>query len=631
VKALVDQIIPPDAWPGGWEGGVAHLLEREPLAWARPLLTRAGRFADVAVMEREDPEAFAALLRVCFEGYYAARAGFTPPAWDMLGFPVTPTVEPEPIPVVDAPRDAYDVVVVGAGAGGGVAACVLAEAGLRVLLVERARRHTQAELTGDHLHGKRAALYDPVVGPGPGHPRVLDGEGVVDAVDDPWAWGLNAMTVGGGTRVWQGMAWRFCPEDFEMATRYGVPDGSTLSDWPIAYEELEPYYDRVEWEIGVSGASSGPLTDRFARSRPYPMPPLRDDAIRRAFAAAAGRLGWGSGPVPFAINSVPRDGRAACAHCSQCLGHASPVNAKNSTYNTVIPRAVASGNCDLLVRAQVLAIERGGRAVRLVLDGAERSVRCDRVVVCAGAVETPRLLLASGLGNAIVGTNLHNHSFVMLYGSADAPLERFEGPGHSVATLDFVHRDGEAWGGGVLFDAPSLLPVTAAGIASRLGSPAWGAGHKAWMRDALRYTVGGMGIGQEIPSARSRVTLDPGVRDVHGMPVARLHGDVHPATTEVREYMAAHLNTWLDEVGIARRFVFSSGRPPAAAGEHSAGTCRMGDDPAVSACDRLGRLHGTEHVYVADASLLNTNGSVNPCETTMANAWRVAEALVTTG
>jgi choline dehydrogenase-like flavoprotein len=626
LAGLVDQVIPPDAWPGGWDGGVRALLEREPLSWARALLERAAAFDDVAALSEADPEAFDALLRVCFEGYYAARHGFVAPAFDMLGFPLTPVVEPEPLPVVTEPRGRYDAVIVGAGAGGGVTACVLAEAGLRVLVVERARRHSVAELRDDHLHGKRAALYDPVAGPGPGHPRVVDGA-LVDVVEDPWTWGLNAMTLGGGTRVWQGMAWRFCPEDFEMASRYGVPDGSTLSDWPIGYDDLAPYYDRVEWEIGVSGASSGPLTDRFARARDYPMPPLRDDAIRVAFGAAAERLGWGCGPVPFAINSVPRDGRAACVHCSQCLGHACVVDAKNGTQNTMLPRALATGNCDLLVGAQVVGIEHaGGRARGVRLAGGD-VVACSRVVVSAGAIETPRLLLASGLGNDVVGTNLHNHAFVMLYGTAAAPLEHYEGPGHSVATLDFVHRDGEAWGGGVLFDAPALLPLTAAAIAGRLGYPAWGAGHKAWMRDGSRRIAGGMGIGQEIPSARSRVTLDAAVRDVHGMPVARLQGDVHPATGQVRQYMAGHLHRWLDEIGIERRIVFGAGRPPVPAGEHSAGTCRMGDDPATSACDRFGRVHGCANVYVADASLLPTNGSVNPCETTMANAWRVAEAL----
>ena len=364
------------------------------------------------------------------------------------------------------------------------------------------------------------------------------------------------------------------------------------------------------------------------------MPPLASDAIREAFGAAADRLGWGWGPVPFAINSVPRAGRAACVHCSQCLGHASPVNAKNGTHNTVIPRAVATGNCDLLMSAQVVAIEHSGgsaRAVRLVAETSdgpvERTVRCGRVVVSAGAVETPRLLLVSGLGGTAVGTNLHNHSFTMIYGTAREPLERFEGPGHSVATLDFVHRDGEAWGGGVLFDAPSPLPLVAAEAAGRLGHPAWGAAHKQWMRTSLPYLAGGMGIGQEIPSAHARVTADPHVVDAHGMPVARMVGDVHPATLEVRDYMAERVVTWLSEVGIEQRVDFTTG-PAAAAGEHSAGTCRMGEDPASSVCDRVGRLHGSDNVYVADASALPTNGSVNPCETTMANAWRTAEALV---
>ena len=511
---------------------------------------------------------------------------------------------------------------------------MLAAAGARVLLVERARAHTDAELRGDHLHGKRAAVYRPAAGPGAGHPRVLeDGAGgarVVDAETDPWGWGLNAMAIGGGTRLWQGAAWRFMPEDFAMASGYGVPEESSLADWPIGYDDLAPCYERVEWEIGVCGPSEGPTAARPPRRRPYPMPALPSDACREAFGAAADRLGWSWGPLPYAINSVPRAGRGACALCPQCVGHPSPVDAKNGTHNTVIPRAVASGNCDVLAGAQVLAIEhRAGRAraVRLVAGGVERTVRCGILVVSAGAIETPRLLLASGLGNAAVGTNLHNHSFALLYGNAADPINPFTGPGHSVATLDFLHRDGAAWGGGVLFDAPALLPLVAAQVAPRLGHPAWGTGHKAWMRTRLPYVVGAMGIGQEIPSAHARVTLDPRVSDRHGMPVARLRGAVHPATLAVRDFMRARLETWLAEVGVRDLVDLYARRPVPAAGEHSAGTCRMGEDPAASACDRDGRLHGTANVHVADASLLPTNGGVNPCLTTMANAWRVAEAI----
>jgi choline dehydrogenase-like flavoprotein len=269
--------------------------------------------------------------------------------------------------------------------------------------------------------------------------------------------------------------------------------------------------------------------------------------------------------------------------------------------------------------------------VRIVAEPAdgpvERTVRCERVVVSAGAVETPRLLLVSGLGNAAVGTNLHNHSFSLLYGNGAEPVNPFVGPGHSIATLDFVHRDGEAWGGGVLFDAPALLPLAAAQLAPALGHPAWGVDHKQWMRSRLPYVVGAMGIGQDVPSARSRVDIDPRVTDRYGMPVAWLRGDVHPATLEVRDYMAARLATWLAETGVDDLVDMFASRPMPAAGEHSAGTCRMGEDPATSACDRRGRLHGSDNVYVADASLLPTNGGVNPCLTTMANAWRVADAL----
>jgi choline dehydrogenase-like flavoprotein len=653
LRAAADTIVPTDDWPGGWDGGVARLLELE---GDRPALDRVvGRLeaagfagsdpaARAALLSELDPDALAALLSVAYEGYYGSFRGFIPLAWDMVGFrplgSATAAVEPESLRTVDigAVRDVYDVVIVGAGAGGGVAAKVLTEAGARVLLVERAPLHTDAELRGDHLHGKRAALYDPTAGPGAGHPRVVaDRHGaarVVDCVTDPWGWGLNAMAVGGGTRVWQGMSWRFLPEDFQMATRYGVPDGSTLADWPITYADLAPYYDRVEWEIGVSGQSDGPLTRRTPRTRGYPMPPLPDDPTREAFGAAADRLGWGWGPIPFAINSIPRAGRPACARCPQCIGHTSPVNAKNGTHNTVIPHAIATGRCDLLVTAQAVAIDHAGgtaRAVRLVARTAagavERTIRCGRVVVSAGAVETPRLLIVSGLGGPAVGANFHSHAFVALYGTSAAPIKPYLGPGHSVATLDFVHRDGEAWGGGLLVDAPPPLPLVAAQLAPALGKPAWGAEHKRWMRTGLPHVVGGMGIGQEIPSAYARVTADPHVTDTYGMPVARLVADVHPATTAVRDYMAQRLVTWLTEVGVGHVVDVFAGRPAAAPGEHSAGTCRMGENPVIAACDRNGRLHGTTNVYVADASLLPTNGSVNPGETTMANAWRVAEAV----
>ena len=585
----------------------------------------------------------AALLHLSIQGFYASARHGEPAGLGMIGFRGVPegalVVEPEPWRTVESQQLAphYDFVVVGAGAGGGVTAGVLAEGGASVLLLERAPAHANRELRGDHFRGKRAALAQVTASPGPGHPRVIvqpDGSPLEVPSADHDAWGLNAMAIGGGPRVWQGMAWRFLPDDFAMASNHGAPEGSTLADWPFGYDELAPYYERAEWEIGVSG-EEGSLTARTPRRRPYPMPPIPGGRLREVYAAAADRLGWGWGPIPFALNSVPRFGRAACVACPQCVGHACPVDAKNGTHNTLIPRALATGACDLAVSAQAVEIQHAaGRAtgVRVVFDTpggpVEQVVSCDHVVVTSGAVETPRLLLVSGLGNEWVGANLHAHSGGMALGLGPEPIQRLTGPGHNIATLDFVHRDGEAWGGGVIFDALPMLPVVLAQMSPLFGVAVGGAEHKRWMREGLPHVLGAMGIGQEVPSARSRVTADPHVRDRFGMPVSRLQGVTHPASRQVDVYLADRCKQWLDEIGCDSRALYRPDAMPApAAGEHSAGTCRMGDNPARSACDRSGGCEGRTRLRRRCISAPHER-QVNPALTVMANAYRVAEKLL---
>src|SRR5262249_43013554 len=136
------------------------------------------------------------------------------------------------------------------------------------------------------------------------------------------------------------------------ASEYGVPDGSSLADWPISYEDVVPYYERIEWEMGVCGDSTA-MTHLPAYARPYPMPPLTPTRQASIFRQAATQLGWDTLPVPMLINSVPYNDRAACIRCQHCVGFACPVNAKNGTQNTMIPRAIATGNCELVTETIV--------------------------------------------------------------------------------------------------------------------------------------------------------------------------------------------------------------------------------------------------------------------------------------
>jgi choline dehydrogenase-like flavoprotein len=533
----------------------------------------------------------------------------------------------------------YDVIVVGAGAGGGVAVGVLAEAGKTVLLIERGRELAFEDVPRDHLRNHRYSRYGHNTGPSlEGNPRVLvDLDGQARTVlphEDEYQ--NNATGVGGGARVYGAQAWRYLPLDFEMASTYGVPAGSSLADWPIGYADVASYYERAEWEIGVCGDSVG-SAERWPRDRGYPMPPVqlnRQGAVMRRGAEA---LGWPTLAVPLLINSTPYLGRPACIHCQHCIGFACPVDAKNDSQNTLLARGRATGRVEVVTEAMVEQVDTvDGRVVGVTYvdrDDQRRSARAEVVVLAAGAIETARLMLNSrspehprGLGNDHdqVGRNLQGHYYPGAVGLMSEPVHDGIGPGVTTAITKFNHGNADLIGGGMIADEFVVLPIIFWARNLPPDLPRWGAEAKRFMRDNYTRVARVMGPVQEIPSPDARVTLDPNVRDHWGIPVARLSGATHPETVRTAEFMYERAQEWLAASG-AQRIWGSPPRLKLSGGQHQAGTCRMGDDPATSVTDRWGRVHGHDNLYVADGSVHVTNGGFNPVLTIMALAFRTAE------
>jgi choline dehydrogenase-like flavoprotein len=537
----------------------------------------------------------------------------------------------------------YDVIVVGAGAGGGVAAGVLAEAGKRVLLLERGRDLNFADIPRDHLRNHRFERYGNNLGPAiEGSPRVFVDVAGHERVVQPHQDGYNnnAMGVGGGTRVFGAQAWRVLPDDFRMASRYGAPAGSSLADWPIGYDDLAPAYERAEWEIGVAGDSE-PSARLWPRRVGYPMPPVPTGPQGRALRAGAAALGWDAFAPPLLINTAPYGGRPACIQCQHCVGFACPVDAKNGTHNTLIARALASGRCELLTETIVERIDVGaaGRVVGVTyIDsaGQRHSPHTEMVVCAGGAIETARLLLNStspqhphGLGNQHdqVGRHLQGHYYPSAIGLMPEPVQDGLGPGVSTATCRFNHGNPGVIGGAMLADEFVVLPIIFWTHHLPPELPRWGLANKRFMRESYTRVMRVNGPVQEIPSPDARVTVDPAVRDRWGIPVARLSGATHPETVRTAAFMYARAREWLEASGATQVW----GKPPRlqlSAGQHQAGTCRMGEDPHTSVVDPRCRVHGHDNLYVADGSVHVTNGGFNPVLTIMALAFRTAEQIV---
>jgi len=535
-----------------------------------------------------------------------------------------------------------NAVVVGSGAAGGVVAKELASAGLRVALLERGKWYSAADCRKDDLRNQRTTVLGNGFGPDDErNPRVLVDERGRERVLAPSEgdYSNNAACVGGGTFSYGAQAWRFMEQDFRMRSTYGPVEGSTLDDWPISYADLEPYYEKAEWELGVSGDVSANIF-KAPRKKPLPMPPLRPNREYRILQPAAKRLGLHPFDIPMLRNTVPYNGRGPCMRCRWCVGFACEVDARNGTHNTVIPKALATGNCELRVECmvkEVLLDDRGRAKGVAYFDAADRLQvqTADVVIVSGAAVESARLLLNSkhrlfpnGLGNRYdwVGRNLQAHTYSGAVGLFDYETYDDVGPGAQIALCDYNHGNPGLVGGAMLANEFIRLPYQFLGQMPSF-VPSWGAEHKQWVRNTFRRTISTQGPTQEMPLFEARVQADPKIKDYWGIPVARLSGDKHPHSVEIARRMAEKCEAWLKEAGAIRTWRKPLGRG-LSGGQHQAGTCRMGNDPKTSVVDRFCRVHDVDNVYVIDGSVHVTNGGFNPVLTIMAIAYYASENLI---
>jgi len=532
---------------------------------------------------------------------------------------------PAPAVQLASKTDPVDVIVIGSGAGGAVVAKELAEAGLRVVILEAGRRYDPykdypTDRPDFELLGKR--VFDP------GDPRrdlyTTDG-GRFFALS-------RAKGVGGSTLKYLAMSPRLHESDFRVRSEDGVAE-----DWPIGYAELEPYYARVEHELGVAGPS-GSDANPFdpPRSGPFPTPPHPFNLASQAIARGARKLGLHFVREPLAMPSRDWRGRPACAGAGTChMGCA--ISAKSSMDVTYIPKAEATGRVDIRTESTAfrIVLRADGRArgvLYLDRNGQEHSVEGRAVVVAGNAVETPRLLLMSatarhpdGLANSsgLVGKNFFEHLAVFAEGTFSERLDPWRGTPTGGIIQDYYATNPAnsfARGWTILVSSRSHWPLT---VATRL--PGWGAEHKRRVQTYFGHSVCLVSIGEQLPDPANRVELDPTKTDSFGLPVPHLTNLAGANDRDMITAIRNSLRTVLDAAGAT---AIDGGERVPGMSSHYLGTCRMGSDPSRSVVDPWGRTHDVPNLFIADGSVFVTGGAVNPALTISALAARTAAGIV---
>ncbi len=512
-------------------------------------------------------------------------------------------------------KDEVDVLIVGAGAAGGVLSKELAEAGFRVVVLEAGPHWVpERDFVSDEKGAQQIYWTDP---------RITAGK-------DPLELGANVTGkgVGGSTVHFSMVALRMHESDFMVHSRDGVAE-----DWPIRYADLEPYYDAVEQELGISGPVSWPWGP--PRKGPYPYREHPLNSVAQLFVRGCEKLGITWSPCPLATISAPKDDRPPCVYRGFCV-YGCSTNAKSSTLVTYIPKAIKAG---AEIRANCMAtrvnLDPQGRArsvsyIRTTDDGKqhEEEQAAALIILSCYSIETPRLLFNSaqaghpdGLANSsgLVGKGLMVHPAHSVYGRFSELVYQYKAPPTLAISQDFYETDpANDYLRGYTIEPIGPFPIGfAKQAAASLGL--WGEQLRQFMFDYNHYAGWGI-VGECLPNDGNTVTLEPDERDQYGLPIARVTFAWGNNDRKLIKAGIEKLRQLLEAAGAEVTWVTEDTA-------HLLGACRMGSDPRHSVVDQWCRSWDVPNLFICDGSVFVTSAAVNPSLTIEAIATRTADYI----